>query len=144
MVSQKIVEISSILGFLGIPYSSAYVASKHAVNGLVAALRYELRGSGVKVWAACPGRTASEFASVALGRSGGPGRDSAGAPTAQVVRNILKGLDRDRRFVLPSLPAKVTVALAHWLPGPFDWFMARWGPRYFRGEIEAAGGRVEG
>lgn len=139
----EIVEISSILGFMGIPYSAAYVASKHAVNGLVTSLRYELRGSGVNVWAACPGRTASEFASVALGRPGGPGRDSAGAPTETIVRNILKGLDRNRRFLMPSLQARVTVAISHWLPVPFDWFMARWGPGYFRKEIEGAGGRVE-
>ncbi len=141
--SGQIVEVSSILGFMGIPYSAAYVASKHAVNGLVTCLRYELRGSGVRVWAACPGQTESEFASVALGQPGGPGHRSAGAPTARIARNILKGLDRNRRFVLPSLQAKVTVALSHWLPGPFDWFMARWGPGYFRRDIEQSGGRVE-
>ena len=47
------------------PYSAVYVASKHAVNGLVKSLRYELRGTGVRVWAACPGRTESEFSQVA-------------------------------------------------------------------------------
>ena len=134
----QIVEVSSILGFLGIPYSAAYVASKHAVNGLVKCLRYELRGTGVKVWAACPGRTASEFASVALGRPGGAGRDKAGAATDTIARNILKGLDRDRSFILPSWQAWFTVKTAQWLPGPFDWFMGRWGPRHFREEIAEA------
>ena len=33
--SGQIVEVSSILGTFGIPYSAAYVASKHAVVGLV-------------------------------------------------------------------------------------------------------------
>jgi short-subunit dehydrogenase len=51
----QILQISSVLGFIGLPYSAAYVASKHAVNGLVKSLRYELQGSGVRVWAACPG-----------------------------------------------------------------------------------------
>lgn len=132
--SGQIVEVSSVLGFLGIPYSAAYVASKHAVNGLVTCLRYELRESGVKVWAACPGRTASEFSSVALGRPGGPGRGKPGAPTDRIVRSILKGLDRDRRFVIPSFSAWMLVTAAHWLPGPFDWCMARFGTPFIRKE----------
>lgn len=67
--SGQILQISSVLGFEGIPYSAVYVASKHAVNGLVKSMKYELRGTGVRVWAACPGRTASEF----TGRASGQG-----------------------------------------------------------------------
>ena len=114
--------------------------SKHAVDGLVKCLRAELRGTGVRVWAACPGRTASEFASVALGRPGGAGRKS-GEPTAKIVRNILKGLDRDRRFVLPSLQA------GRRRPGPVPARPVRvvhgaMGAGAFGKEIEAAGGKV--
>jgi len=138
----QIVQISSILGFVGIPYSAAYVASKHAVNGLVKCIRAELKGTGVRVWAGCPGRTESEFASVALGRSGGPGRDSAGEPTPKIVRNILKGLDRKPRWVLPSLSAWMVVTLSQWLPGPFSWAMERWGAGHFRKEVEGAGGKL--
>ena len=47
----EIVEVSSVLGTFGIPYSAAYVASKHAVDGLVKSVRHELRGSGVNLWA---------------------------------------------------------------------------------------------
>ena len=63
----QILQISSVLGFIGLRDSAVYVASKHAVNGLVKSLAYELRGTGVRVWAACPGRTESEFRQVALG-----------------------------------------------------------------------------
>ena len=41
--SGQILEISSVLGFVGLPYSAAYVATKHAVNGLVKSL--QLRAS---------------------------------------------------------------------------------------------------
>src|SRR5262249_58807193 len=58
--SGQILQISSVLGFIGLPYSTAYVASKHTINDLVKSLHYELRGTGVRVWAACPGRTESE------------------------------------------------------------------------------------
>src|SRR5205823_4896265 len=33
--SGQVLQVSSVLGFVGMPYSAAYVASKHAVNGLV-------------------------------------------------------------------------------------------------------------
>ena len=66
----QILQISSVLGFIGLRDSAVYVASKHAVNGLVKSLRYELWGTGVRVWAACPGRTQSEFRQVALGDAG--------------------------------------------------------------------------
>src|SRR5262249_16689309 len=63
----QILEISSVLGFVGMPYSACYAATKHAVNGLVKSVRGELKGTGVRIWAACPGRTESEFSQVAMG-----------------------------------------------------------------------------
>ena len=66
----QILEVSSVLGFFGIRDSAVYAASKHAVNGLVKSLRNELHGTGVRVWAACPERTASEFRQVALAERG--------------------------------------------------------------------------
>ena len=128
----QILEISSVLGFVGIGESAVYAASKHAVNGLVKSLRYELAGTGVRVWAACPGRTVSEF-SEAAGRGAArppswPGRE----PTGRVVRGILRGLTGRRGFVLPTWRAWLIVTLASWLPAPFDWLMTRLGPRSSR------------
>jgi short-subunit dehydrogenase len=129
----QILQISSVLGFIGIRDSAVYVATKHAVNGLVKSLRYELWGTGVRVWAACPGRTASEFRQVALGERGDEvGRLPRGEPTAKIARAILRGLDRKSAFLLPSWRAWVVVALAHWLPGPFDWIMCRWAPGSYK------------
>ena len=131
--SGQILQISSVLGFIGIRDSAIYVASKHAVNGLVKSLRYELWGTGVRVWAACPGRTASEFRQVALGDRGlEVGRLPKGEPTAKVVRAIVRGLDRRQAFVLPSWRAWVVVKFAHWLSGPFDWIMCRWSPGSYK------------
>jgi short-subunit dehydrogenase len=131
----QIVEVSSVLGFVGLPYSAVYVASKHAVNGLVKSLRYELRGTGVRVWAACPGRTESEFAERALGVDEPKGPLPRGAPTAQVVRAMVRELDGRRAFLLPNFASWGAVALAHWLPGPFEWMMQRWSARAFGAEI---------
>jgi uncharacterized protein len=131
--SGQILQISSVLGFIGIRDSAVYVASKHAVNGLVKSLRYELWGTGVRVWAACPGRTASEFRQMALGDRGVEvGRLPTGEPTAKIVRAIVRGLDRRSAFVLPSWRAWVVVTLAHWFPAPFDWIMCRWSPGSYK------------
>ncbi len=125
----QIVQISSVLGFMGIRDSAVYVASKHAVNGLVKSLNQELWGTGVRVWAACPGRTASEFRQVALAdRASEVGRLPRGEATADVACGILRGLDRKTVFLMPSWRAWALVNLAYWLPGPFDWVMCRWAP----------------
>lgn len=140
----QIVQVSSVLGFIGLPYSATYVATKHAVNGLVKSLRYELRGTGVRVWAACPGRFTSEFHGVALGQPGGSPtvRATPSEPTERVARGIVRGLDRRGGFVFPTWTARATVAATSWLPGPYDWLMGRWGRAIFRREIEQGGHAV--
>ena len=128
--SGQILQISSVLGFVGIPYSAVYVASKHAVNGLVKSMRYELQGTGVRVWAACPGRTESGFSRNALGHGGEPGLLPRGEPTARVVRSILKGLDRRCAFLVPTWTAWAGLRLAEWCPPLFDWLIVRWATRH--------------
>jgi NAD(P)-dependent dehydrogenase (short-subunit alcohol dehydrogenase family) len=50
-----IINISSVNGFVATPYSSAYVASKFAIEGLTQSLRLELWNFGIKVTAVEPG-----------------------------------------------------------------------------------------
>ncbi|MFL5859816.1 MAG: SDR family NAD(P)-dependent oxidoreductase [Solirubrobacteraceae bacterium] len=49
-----VVTVASTAGRAGVPYTSAYSASKHAVIGLTRAVASELAGSGVRVNAVCP------------------------------------------------------------------------------------------
>ena len=64
----RIVQNSSVLGFVAMPYRGAYNASKFAIEGLTDTLRLELRGSGVYVSLIEPGPITSSFRSNALAK----------------------------------------------------------------------------
>ncbi|CAM4493959.1 MAG: hypothetical protein LEGION0403_FIIPPAGN_00487 [Legionella sp.] len=57
----RIINISSILGIISIPFRGAYNASKYAVEGISDTLRLELKSSGIKVIAIEPGPIESRF-----------------------------------------------------------------------------------
>jgi NAD(P)-dependent dehydrogenase (short-subunit alcohol dehydrogenase family) len=57
-----IVNTSSVFGLVGMPYQSAYCASKFAVRGFTDALRQELRGTGVHAVTVHPGGITTNIA----------------------------------------------------------------------------------
>jgi len=57
----RIVNNSSVLGLVTLPYRGAYVASKFALEGLTDTLRLELAGSGIHVVLIEPGPILSRF-----------------------------------------------------------------------------------
>lgn len=57
----RIIQNSSVLGMMTLPYRGAYAASKFALEGLSWTLRLELKGSGVDVSIIEPGPVASAF-----------------------------------------------------------------------------------
>lgn len=62
----RLIQHSSVLGFVGMPFRGAYNASKYAVEGLCDTLRQELKGTGVQVSLIEPGPVISEFRNNAL------------------------------------------------------------------------------
>ena len=57
----RIIQNSSVLGFVALPFRGAYNASKYAIEGLSDTLRLELRGSNIYVSVIEPGPIASQF-----------------------------------------------------------------------------------
>ncbi|MBA3535707.1 MAG: SDR family NAD(P)-dependent oxidoreductase [Tatlockia sp.] len=57
----RIINISSVLGFISMPFRGAYNASKYAVEGLSDTLRLELKSTGIKVVCIEPGPINSRF-----------------------------------------------------------------------------------
>ena len=69
-----IVNTSSVFGLLGMPYQSAYCASKFGVRGFTDSLRQELRGTGVRAVNVHPGGITTNIARNARVRKDPEGR----------------------------------------------------------------------
>ena len=128
-----ILNISSSAGFLPIPGSAVYAATKAYVTSLSEALRAELRGTGVNVCALCPGPVATEFQEVASRPGGkvkpGPGPEFIQVTVEQVVRQGLAGLEADRPLVIPGLAMKLVMFLARIMPMPILRLLSRLSPQ---------------
>ncbi len=59
--SGRIINVSSVLGFLPAPYMGLYSASKHAVEGLSESLDHEVRHFGIRVVLVEPSYTKTHF-----------------------------------------------------------------------------------
>ena len=59
--SGRIINISSIFGFLPAPYMALYAATKHAIEGYSESLDHELRTMGIRVSVVEPSNTSTQF-----------------------------------------------------------------------------------
>ncbi|HYF76715.1 MAG TPA: SDR family NAD(P)-dependent oxidoreductase [Symbiobacteriaceae bacterium] len=93
-----IVQISSVLGKVSVPYTAGYNASKHALNAISDALRLEAASKGINVVSVYPGSTESNFRANSLGAPGAPKvrlyRMTAGTVARRVVKAVRRG-ERD-------------------------------------------------
>ena len=110
-----ICNVASTAAFQPGPNMAVYYASKAFVLSFTEALHHELKGSGIKVSALCPGPTATEFGEVAGANPNDALRLIRGEAPA-VVRAGLKGLDANKAIVIPGLPNKMTAQMSRILP----------------------------
>jgi Short-chain dehydrogenases of various substrate specificities len=115
-----ILNVSSSAGFLPVPGSAVYAATKAYVTSFSEALRAELHGTGISVCALCPGPVRTEFQQVARRPDGRPeiGPEFVLVPVEQVVRDAINGLEADRPIVIPGFAMKVAMLLARLTPMP--------------------------
>ena len=57
----RVVYVSSVLGFVAMPFRGPYIASKFAIEGLVSTLRLELKNTNIKLSVIQPGPIESKF-----------------------------------------------------------------------------------
>lgn len=117
MIARKrgaILNVASTAAFQAGPFMAVYYASKAYVLSFTEALHQELKASGIRVTALCPGPTATEFFDVA-GAGGGRLAKMATDPVA-VVRAGLAGLARNKAIVIPGAMNKATAQSNRLLP----------------------------
>ncbi|MEO5959127.1 MAG: SDR family NAD(P)-dependent oxidoreductase, partial [Opitutaceae bacterium] len=112
-----IVTIASTLAFQPTAYAATYGATKAFVLHWSLALNEELRGSGVRALAVCPGTTATEFFRRAGQAEGVLTRVRAMSPDA-VARAALRALGAGHSQVVPGWKNKLSTFAASKLPKP--------------------------
>src|SRR5947207_12001201 len=110
--------VSSSAGFLPIPGSAVYAATKAYVTSFSEALRAELRGTGVNVCALCPGPVVTEFQQVAKREGVQPdiGPKFIVVTVEQIVRDALAALEADLPLVIQGFAMKLLLLCARLLP----------------------------
>lgn len=148
----RIVQCSSVLGFVTMPMRGAYNATKFALEGLTDTLRIEMRGTGVEIILIEPGPVTSKFRENAiphferwidwensarkdqydskvvkrLYHSNGPDRFElpADAVVAKLVQALEARRPKPRYFV--TTPTYIMAALRRILPTrALDWVLSR-------------------
>jgi NAD(P)-dependent dehydrogenase (short-subunit alcohol dehydrogenase family) len=118
--SGRIINISSVLGFLPAPFMSIYAASKHAVEGYSESLDHEVRNFGVRVIVVEPGftRTALGSHSRPAGQALADYREERDRVIARLRTNIEAGADP---AVIADVVARAATArnpALHYQAGP--------------------------
>jgi short-subunit dehydrogenase len=114
-----ILNVSSIASLLPVPKMAVYAATKAYVSSFSEGLRAELRGTGVSVTALCPGPVNTEFYALAERPNAGEVMHTPEffkVPAAQVVREGLDALERDRARIIPGPLVWAVMTLAALVP----------------------------
>ncbi len=151
----RIVQMSSMLGYVALAYRGAYCASKYAIEGLTDALRLELRGTNIHVAIIEPGPIAARFRDNAYGAfktwidkdrsahraqydtmiarlEGSRGPQPFTLPPEAVLKRVVHALEspRPHRRYQVTVPAYLSAFLQRLLPTPLlDWLLDRIGGR---------------
>ncbi|HMO08572.1 MAG TPA: SDR family oxidoreductase [Paracoccaceae bacterium] len=115
----RIVQCSSVLGFVGLKWRGAYVATKHALEGLSDVMRLEMAGTGIEVILIEPGPIATRIRENAIPHFERwiDWRASArSAEYAGLLDRLYKPAQKKDRFELQ--PDAVTARLIHALESP--------------------------
>jgi short-subunit dehydrogenase len=118
----RIVAVSSVAGLVGVPFRTAYCATKYAMTGFFEALRAELAGAGVSVTIANPRVVATQIRHHGYNAQGQPagfsGLDERHAMSVErCARLIIDGAEARRREIVMTPKARLGRWLKLLLPG---------------------------
>ena len=121
-----VINVGSVASLTPVPYSSVYAATKAYVLSLSEGLRYEYRGSNIRVMALLPGATISNFGQVATAKSdklrkrlNKISKSATGAvfqTSHEVAVECLDGFAKDKQFIIPGKGNRRTALITKFMP----------------------------
>ncbi len=123
-----IINISSVIGHIPMPFHAAYSASKFALNAIGKAAGVELKNSGIRVLTVCPGNVRTGFSENAPPGAGGKRIRPAwvrGISAERVARATLSGYRKQKREVVVPWTMHFPVKIYQLFPGVVEWAMGR-------------------
>lgn len=131
-----IVNVSSMLGYMGARGVSAYCTTKFGVLGFGESLRAELCDHGIGVSTICPGMIRTNI--IANGELVSPNQDvdkkrkaiealydKRNYPPERVADAIVRAIHRNRAVVPVTAEARLSYYLKRWTPGLLGWMNQR-------------------
>jgi short-subunit dehydrogenase len=121
-----IVNVSSLGGRFPLPRNTAYIASKHALQGFSDSLRMELAGSGVSVTVVSPYWVVTEFHERTMDKTGkvvglkGRGLYTEKMMTAEKCARIILSAAAQRKREVLLWPGPIAIWLKLIAPGTMD------------------------
>lgn len=115
--SGRIVQCSSILGFVAVAYRGAYCASKHALGALTNSMRLELAGTGINVSLIEPGPIRSRFVENAMAKLLS-NIDLKNSAHSEIYKTRLEGMKGGGKSLFKLEPSAVSKKLIHALESP--------------------------
>ena len=112
-----IINVSSVAGFVVGPGSATYCATKACLTNFTETLHVELRGSGIRVQALCPGFTVTDFHR-RLGFNTDAKFFRGFMKVDDVVGASLRDLKRGKVLSVPGLKYRAVAVLSRWVPRP--------------------------
>ncbi|KAK6625221.1 hypothetical protein RUM43_005512 [Polyplax serrata] len=132
MVEQKkghIVAISSVQGLIGIPYRSAYAASKHALQAFHDVLRAEVAQHNIKVTVVSPGYINTNLSVNALTGTGEKYNNettASGQDPMELAEILFKSIVNEKKdLLIAPFTARAAVVIRHFCPTLFFWIMKK-------------------
>ncbi len=123
-----IINISSVAGYIPLPFHACYSASKFAMNAIGNAARVELKKDGIHMLTVCPGYVRTAFSQNAVrGNQIKTVRPDAirGISADRVARATLRGYLKGKREVIVPWWMHLPVKLYQLFPAMLEWGMAR-------------------
>jgi len=108
----RVVYISSVLGFVAMPFRGPYVSSKFAIEGLVDTLRLELKQTNIKLCLVRPGPIESKFRQNAF-LAFKENVDSSNSDYKREYKTMIERLNSDKNAQFTLAPESVLRCVLH-------------------------------